>query len=253
MPGARRGRGGFRGRGGKRAGTRKKKRFDNVLYYGRQHPLVECNWLIPFKIFKQHMPPLTNGRLRSVSIDPGYVNLAIRVEEITPEGIFPLVYEKFPLSKEIPCRLYEMRRHLDKHLDIFMTVHYVFVEKQMNFNGQADRIGHDLISYFTGILRNSTIFPRVLEVDAKLKTTILSKEKVPTDETKEWSKGVFREELIRRGDLVSLEIYDKEKKQDDLADVGTMAMAMYEVLGVSPENILTWKEYEFSGAIQNRG
>lgn len=250
MAGARRGFGGRgRGRGGRVGGKkgRTKKNTDNEVYYGRQHPLVKSNWLVPFKIFKQHLPPLVNGRMVSASIDPGYVNLAIRVEEITPDGIFPRLYKKFPLSREMPCRLYEMRRHLDEHKDLFMELHYVFVEKQMNFNGQADRIGHDIISYFTGILRNSTIFPRVLEVDSKLKTTILSKEKVPSDQTKEWSKVLCRKELIERGDIESLEKYDKEKKKDDLADVVTMAKAMYEVLGVSPQNILTWKEYEFSG------
>jgi len=205
---------------------------------------VRKNDIKSFKCRDEDLKPFILDEIVIVSIDPGTINYAIRIESIQNNKIEMLAYEKRNLPKDENLKMYALNKFLNEFSYLYNRIHYVIVEKQMSFNFKANRIGYHTISYFINICKNLPNNPRVIEFNSQLKTRILSDEKIPSKQTKKWSIEFCRNELKRRNDLISLDILNKTKKKDDLADIVTQNCAFMKIINLNENNILEWNEPE---------
>ena len=216
-----------------------------MSYFGIHCKKVRQNEIVIFKCRESEIKPFINNEIVIVSIDPGTINYAIRIESIKKEKIEMLVYKKRNLPKEENLKMYALNQFLDEFKEYYKRIHYVLIEKQMVFNHKANRIGHHTVSYFINICKNLPNYPRVIEFDSKLKTRVLSDEKIPGKKTKKWSIEFCKNELEKRNDLISLEILKKSRKKDDLADVVSQICSFLKIMNINQENLNTWIEPDF--------
>lgn len=181
------------------------------------------------------------------SIDPGSVNLAIRIEERRknkhPKFLLFCkwdIRENKPLKSEVEgvvdskCSFLKLTQNLENYKDILLKCDIVIVERQLSINYKATRIMQHIITYFQMLLigTGSVIY----EVDPKLKSKILQAPKKV--DLKAWSVDVAKQMLEERKDDHSLEIIDYySKKQDDLCDVVIQTESTLRYLGLSQSNL----------------
>ncbi|GAG58427.1 unnamed protein product [marine sediment metagenome] len=182
-----------------------------------------------------HSPEIIAGRnwnsqdyVRFVSIDPGRANLAIRIEKRSKIKGGPIITEildkydimKYEVDEEGISDLYQITNTiLDRYRDLILQTHIILIEKQMPFNYKAVRISQHIISYFICLLKNRSLAPLIIEMDAKLKTDMLEAGKLNKQEVKKWAMKIGRELLETRNDKKGIELLDTTKgKLDDLCD-----------------------------------
>lgn len=158
-----------------------------------------------------------------ISIDPGTVNFAIRVERRKGDLVECLIFDKVNVSNTDAgvCQVYKkLTDFLDKYLPILKLANLILIEKQLKVNYKATRIAQHTISYFTIKLSNSVNLPRLYEVDPKLKSNVLeSPPKMNKKEVKKWAITTATKILTERNDSYCLGVLQHFKsKQDDLAD-----------------------------------
>lgn len=193
------------------------KKIPYTVYYPYSVPITNRNWTEPY--------------LRFISIDPGTVNFAIRVETrpkikagVKPEKITAQLYEKIDVSDmsgeaNVSEKYDNLTRFLNQHLELFKTCHVLIIERQMPFNYKMVRMSQHILSYFLINLKDSPLIPLILEIDPKIKSDYLN---APSDmgeiDVKKWSKEKAQELLRARGDTESLSKFG-ENKTDDYSDV----------------------------------
>lgn len=165
------------------------------------------------------------GFLRIVSVDPGQVNYAIRIEDRYPEGnVFTHVYEKHHIRDEakrpwytIDQTLTNLTSVLNSYDHLYDHVRFVFVERQPpKRNANNTQVMQHTTSYFVNRLRNLPTMPEIYELDTHLKGAVLGK---PDDEdTKDWSMRIAPIIHKYRKDDQAIEKLEKVKKKDDLCD-----------------------------------
>lgn len=207
-----------------------------------QKPRVE-----PYTIFNPHSVDLSRRdwnnirELRTISIDPGEKNFAIRIEGrpfASNGGFVPYLFEKVNFSRtseeDSSWSLFcDISRYLNQHRDKILGAHFVVVEKQLPVNYNAVRISQHVLTYFMEHLRDLPQLAIIVEVDPKTKGRILG---APPNLTKpllkKWSAQKARDILTRRCDTKSLRILNAAgKKDDDLGDTVTQMEALAQHFG----------------------
>ena len=197
--------------GQKVATSQQQEKTPFVYYYPHSIPKEKRNW--------------NQGFIQIVSIDPGKVNYAFRIERRYDSGeIIPIVFDKkkiesFTTNEEITFvnTFKNLTEFLDQYKQFYYESHYVIIEKQMPFNYQAVRISQHTISYFLSVLKDKPLLPPIIEVDSKLKGKMLGYQK--GEDLKAWAVKTAREMFTKRNDDFSLGVLDYFKtKQDDLSD-----------------------------------
>lgn len=172
-----------------------------------------------------------------ISIDPGRINYALRVERRYKNGrIIPIVFDKTSVEsivcdgENIICDTYKvLTEFLDKYSEVYQDCHFVIIERQLPQNYKATRIAQHTISYFSITLHNAKLLPEIIEVDPKLKGRML-KVPVGTNEKqlKSWAVVTAKKLLLDRDDIFSLQVLDHfAKKQDDLCDTICQIEALF--------------------------
>lgn len=190
--------------------------------------------------------------LRVVSMDPGIINFAIRVERrpwnLEAESIVTELFKKITFevqekdNKEgdgkdgeqddglvdgaedglvdetglytASCVYTEMNNFLNKHLTLFKGAHLIIIERQIPDNYKMVRASQHVITYFLIHLKDLPHLPLILEIDPKLKSKELHAPKgLNPKQIKQWSIFKAREYLKHRGDTMSLKIIEDAQKR----------------------------------------
>lgn len=203
----------------KKSGSTKVTKVPYTAYYPHTINSSERNW--------------NNNYYQVVSIDPATKNYAIRIERRYNSGwILPLAFERFSVAdvedNEI-CHLYDnLTYQLDKYITFYNDCHFIIIEKQLPQNFKASHIARHTISYFSLRLHNTPLLPTIIEVDSKLKGNALgAPPKLNSKQLKNWSVEKALSLLTIRQDYRSIEIINKNKKKDDLADTICQVDALF--------------------------
>lgn len=167
-----------------------------------------------------------------MSVDPGIVNLAIRIEERNQEEdtMETIYYAKLIIDKN---NIFEsVMEKLDDLQDIIQNCHVVVVEKQLNSkNLQAVKVETFILSTLLMMTRNLEHTPRIGTMSGKIKYThhdIKGKGKY----NKEMAPVVASKILRGYGDEFSLKILNNSKKKDDFADTVLMCSLVSDIVDV---------------------
>ena len=123
--------------------------------------------------------------------------------------------------KNTICNTYNvLTNFLNKFDKFYKNCHYIIVERQLPQNYKASRIAQHTLSYFFLKLKDSPLFPSIIEIDPKLKGKILGAPKNITDkQLKSWAIEKGTNLLNIRQDTYALTVLKQFKnKQDDLCD-----------------------------------
>ena len=192
----------------------------------------------PHSIPIENIDHTKNDIIKVASIDPARKNYALRIEkwDLINNTITPIIFDKFDFTDdEIESKniiKYEtiytnMTNILNKYLDIFKECHYIICEKQPPLCYKTVRVSQHTISYFIEHLKDTINYPFIIEVDPKFRCKILNApKKLAYDPLKEWMVQKAYEILQVRNDFISLQILNKNKKKDDLADTVCQSLAV---------------------------
>lgn len=151
-----------------------------------------------------------------VSIDPGIVNYALRIEDRTQKGKIKTVvmlrknFETF--NDDLFVRV---NKFFETYHEEFATCTVLIIESQLNFI-KCDwiRIFQHTITYF--MLKYPDI--SIVEISSKAKGKVLGWQKDISPPLKKWSVIKALELLNERGDNKGIKIIEGEDKKDDVSD-----------------------------------
>jgi len=183
---------------------------------------------------------------RVVSIDPGKVNLCIRIEKRPTDpndiNIETEVYVKVDLGGTMDPNNHKdmtfnkIRIVLDGYIDYFHRSHYILIENQLDINTKCVVVQTLIIAYFEMMLKNTPYLPLILSIDPKLKTKQLGcPPNLNKNGIKIWAVKEARRILTCRQDHKGLNILnkaDKNKKADDYGDVVCQAEALFKLFNL---------------------
>lgn len=165
-----------------------------------------------------------------MSVDPGIVNLAIRIEERNKESdtMETIYYAKCGIDK---TNIFEsVMEEIDNLDSVIRKCHVIVVEKQLNSkNLQAVKVETFILSTLLMMTRNLEQTPRIGTISGKIKYThhdIKGKGKY----NKEMAPVVASRLLQQYGDTFSLEILSNSKKKDDFADTVLMCSVVSDIV-----------------------
>lgn len=185
---------------------------------------------------KKFDPSKYNGKIRIISIDPGVVNYAFRVEDRYEGGKVKTVYMKLMSFQKEHRRYKDLTDYLDsKHLYI-KSCDLILIEEQLGMSTNAYGMSRHTVAYFMVKTRNRYKTPLIYEVSPRLKTHILSKD--TPKRTKTWAVKLAKEMLAERGDTKSLEVVNNIKKKDDICDTIVQLEAFMIHLGM--KKYISW-------------
>lgn len=148
-----------------------------------------------------------------VSIDPSIKNLALRVESRDNNKIQSIIFERKGFNHN---NLYsDVITYFDQYYDILHQASIMVIEKQLPNNYNAVRLSQHIITYFM-IRYYDTI--SIYEIEPRLKSKMLGYDSTVHGNVKRWSISKAIEILTHYNDINGLNILNKEKKKDDLAD-----------------------------------
>lgn len=188
-----------------------------------------------------HSPHLVENRkwegpyYRIVSIDPGRVNFAFRIEKRYLSG-YPIeteVFVKIDLG-DISVMCGNLTTFLDTYAHIYDTVHIFMIEKQLYVSYKALRVSQHAITYFMLKTKDKPLLPVIMDVDPKLKSRILDAPPyLNSTGLKKWAIDEAINLLTIRDDQKGLEIMRSAtaSKKDDLADTVVQCEAVCRYLG----------------------
>jgi hypothetical protein len=203
-----------------------------TLYYPHNTPINDRKW--------------TNDYHQIVSIDPARKNYAFRIERRYFSGqITTVAFDKVHIEsiieddKNTICDTYNvLTNFLNKFDKFYKNCHYIIVERQLPQNYKASRIAQHTLSYFFLKLKDSPLFPSIIEIDPKLKGKILGAPKNITDkQLKSWAIEKGTNLLNIRQDTYALTVLKQFKnKQDDLCDTICQIEAFCIYIGIEHPN-----------------
>lgn len=181
------------------------------------------------------------------SIDPGSTNLGMYImfmyEDMTPET---KLIKRFDLNEKDKFsdsfnfeRYNEAIRQFDEYLHLFKNCHYILIETQMNKNPQMIRMSQHLITYMSIKLKDQGVLPKIIEISAELKTSLLQgpigKKKGQSSSQAKTARKNYCKELCKHIFIKfkdpNIKIFDRAKKGqgknklDDTADTVCQAYA----------------------------
>lgn len=237
-----------------------------MTYFTPKASQTEKEEKAPYIMHWAHTLPRTDPRthfkpdnfIQIVSIDPGTVNFAIRIERRYFSGkIVPIFYQVWALRKRgkvdtaRPNTIYStLSGKLDEIKDSIIESHLFIIEKQLAINYQSTRVMQHAISHFIILVKDLPHYPIIYEIAPTLKGQCLgAPPRMSKNELKEWAIVKAKELLTIRGDTWSLQVIDKYKKQDDLGDIVCQIEAFLIFIGEGP---LTAPPIETQVPIQNK-
>lgn len=178
------------------------------------------------------------GYTQFVSIDPGQINFAFRIERRYDDGrIIPIAFWKQAFKSNTYQNIFTKLEEFNLE---YLDTHVVLIEKQPPRNITINRIMQHALTYFMVKLKDYPLLPEINEVSSHLKGNELG---APPDvNLKKWSSQKARELLSYRKDDWSLDVMDYwrqsfhpkgERKDDDLADTIVMIEAYCKKKGLS--------------------
>jgi hypothetical protein len=207
-----------------------------MSHYGLKIPKGQAPDKSQYTLYYPHILPIKereweNIYVQFVSIDPGTKNFAFRIERRYYNGKI----ETYAFEKHSPLEIKTEQINndnvtinhlynninliLNKHKTLYETTHYIIIERQLPQNYMATRVAQHFISYFIHELTDKFLRASILEVDPKLKGKMLKAPKGMRErELKVWSTHEARRLFVLNKDNFSLNILDKTRKKDDLAD-----------------------------------
>lgn len=164
--------------------------------------------------------------LYTCSIDPGIVNLEIRLESRSHGIVKKLHSWKIVAGNKktyFPLVLQRISEGLSKIIPHLKECHVFVIEQQLHENYRALRIAQHIITWLTiqvGLpALHSTIIPQIYEISNRAKYRVLNAPKnLNTKALKKWGTLKALEILQRRGDSNSLTELQNLRKKDDYAD-----------------------------------
>lgn len=177
--------------------------------------------------------------LQLISIDPGSVNFALRIERRWYPGngydnkIDTIVYEVVNFKNGSNQSIYStINLFLDQYVQEYKNTHVVIIERQMSniktgaINYKMIRVSQHIISYFITKTGNWPKHPSVIEFDSGLKTNLLGAPLgLDKPGRKKWCRVKALELLTRRNDITAITKFNQSKKKDDLGDIVCQAEA----------------------------
>lgn len=180
--------------------------------------------------------------IQIMAIDPGLVNMAVRVERRYKRGnrVETLYMEKFSIKRFSKMKIYdkyiimdncfsELRDKFDSISDLFGDTDFFVIERQLRV-APRNRIIEGMVKmYLTVTLKDMSHLPTIYTIDALMKYTILDIRGVRGQPKSRKKNGVkFSIDLLReRDDNVGLEIIDSLKKKDDVSDTIIICEAFF--------------------------
>jgi len=180
---------------------------------------------------------------RIVSIDPGMVNFAIRIElhDMKTKTIITEVYDKICFAKATKLQKVERYQHpdqcdnitraidvLDKYKEYFEYTDIILIEKQMTINTKMMSLFYQCITYFSMLLRDNPLLPMIYEICPKAKGRELGAQR--GCDIKKWSIDYAINVYTERGCEFSLDVLKHyHKKRDDLADTLVQILAFNKI------------------------
>lgn len=150
----------------------------------------------------------------AVSIDPGYLNPAFRVEANHSDGTIETIsYHRI----ECGCRNFDaMTKFLEQYRKLFRKCQVFAIEDQLAI-ARMDvlNMAQHILSYLLITINHDCC---ILLVNTHLKGDILGYSKPKHGTVKEWSVWYACRDFKRHDDREALELLRSNKKSDDLAD-----------------------------------
>lgn len=236
------------------------------MFNANKTPKTEQIDNTPFTLYRPHTKndaerDWSQGYYQAVSIDPSRKNYGFRIERRYHTGkIETLIYRRFTLeyvldqsnipsdnnnagqqkkktnAKKKPDMLYVfdvLTGILDYHSKYYQDCHFIVIERQLPFNYRSFRIFQHTLSYFLIKLKDAPLLPQIMELDSKLKSHQLAPgEDFTKNALKKWSVKKCEELLKLRNDTLGLELFNQQRKQDDLADTVCQLEALFKYLGL---------------------
>lgn len=219
----------------------------------------------PYTVYYPHSIPNTHRNWNQdyyqvVSIDPGKVNYAFRIERRYFNGvIIPLVFDKvYILQTEVDNgginiektynNLYSFLKKYDEFYD---DCHYVIIERQLPQNIQSSKVAAHTVAWFSIRLADKPLLPAIVEVSPSLKGKMLGYNKHKDGDLKKWASVTALKLLKLRNDQFSQDVIyyivsngdnktTGRAKSDDLADTIVQVEALFKCWGypTTPTNTL---------------
>lgn len=165
-----------------------------------------------------------------VSIDPGQMNFAFRIERRYYDGrIVPIAFWKEAFKSNTYQKIFARLEEFEAE---YLNTHIILIEKQPPRNMTINRIMQHALTYFMTKTKDYPLLPEINEVQPHLKGNELGCR--PDENLKKWAAKKARELLHIRGDDWSINVMDYwldkshpkgQKKDDDLADTIVMIEA----------------------------
>lgn len=184
--------------------------------------------------------------LRVVSIDPGKVNLALRIETRYNNGRTDVeVYQKININKisetqvdenDSPFKYEDIYLKfinlLNQYIPYYMKTNIVIIERQILPNYDMIRLCQHFITYFTLMLYNSPLNPLLIEVEPGFKNRFFKMPKGSNAHS--WAVNKAYELFELRQDNNSTKLLTSQKgKKDDLAVTAIQSEAVIQSLNLA--------------------
>lgn len=166
---------------------------------------------------------------RIISIDPGIVNLAVRIEIRKDQNVYTEILTKHKLKCKNEENIYiNLINILLTYENYYKNCHFIIIEKQVKMNQNMIKLSQHIISFFLMNTRQNIFKPIIIELDSHIKGRLLPKcNKGDHKEIKRYSIQKAMELLMNRNDINGWNILNSEKKKDDLSDVIVQAEAFW--------------------------
>lgn len=201
-----------------------------------------------FSVFNPHTEKpvnIKNRKIIGVFIDPAIKTCAIRVAkyDIDTKKVKTLLQELFDFrtieNEYATGTSYYSNciNLLDNYLKYFKKAHYIVIESQFVKSKDIYRMGQHLISYFLIKTKNCGSNPLIIEIDPKLKTSMLNLPRMKQRLLKKKCKEIAINLLHERGEHDLAENIAKLRKGDDHGDTICYEYIWWKILSQNKKNL----------------
>lgn len=220
---------------------------DELLRYSVLNKSCErkSNIICDQKEFKDILSQDKNIKyIQFTCIDPGTVKLAFRVERryydksgllYVKECVYEMFNPKTYAAKNETTHSDAVRWFLKSYKDVISKSHFLLVEHTFKTNSSVNRICQCIVDFYCDIAETSSLYPYVVEVDDKLKSTMLKVQR-SVDKDKwgpEYASYILRSNGKDESSKILLSL-SKARGKTDLSDVVNII-----------EAYILWKNYTF--------
>lgn len=127
---------------------------------------------------------------------------------------------------------------LQENIDIFLNAHYIVMEFQGSWaSPNTIRIAQQLLTFFLISLKDKGNRPLIIEIDPKLKSTMLSLKRMKQTELKKRCKELASQFLRDRNEIELAQYIEGKGKKDDLGDTLCYEHIWWQILSDHSERL----------------